>query len=177
MCFWHLSLKPIKYQFQESLQEIGCTVPFFKNKDHICNDTEKAEKALEFYKKMMHKHDFKECLKPCHYLKAYLILSQHVDQDFRRVVLKFGDDSIQMTSAFEARLWRTKPVCWHWRICWNVPRAFFLSIEWFIKLYPLKIILNKVCGNVAFKKIDARPFEKSTTFLMPLKIYLTLCTA
>ena len=48
--FLHLSLKLIKYQFQESLQEIGCTVPFFKNKDHICNDTEKAEQALEFYK-------------------------------------------------------------------------------------------------------------------------------
>ena len=102
MCFLHLSLKLIKYQFQESLQEIGCTVPFFKNKDHICNDTEKAEKALEFYKLMVNKQDFKECLKPCHYLKAYLILSQHVDQDFRRVVLKFGDDGIQMTSAYEA---------------------------------------------------------------------------
>ena len=103
MCFLHLSLKLIKYQFQESLQEIGCTVPFFKNKDHICNDTEKAEKALEFYKKMMHKHDFKECLKPCHYLKAYLILSQYVEnQQFRHVMLKFGDDGIQMTSAYEA---------------------------------------------------------------------------
>ena len=84
------------------MQEIGCTVPFFKNKDHICNDTEKAEQALEFYKLMVHKQDFKECLKPYHYLKAYLILSQHVDQDFRRVVLKFGDDGIQMTSAYEA---------------------------------------------------------------------------
>ena len=85
------------------MQEIGCTVPFFKNKDHICNDTEKAEKALEFYKKMMHKHDFKECLKPCHYLKAYLILSQYVEnQQFRHVMLKFGDDGIQVTSAFEA---------------------------------------------------------------------------
>ena len=57
---------------------------------------------MEFYKLMVHKQDFKECLKPCHYLKAYLILSQHVDQDFRRVVLKFGDDGIQMTSAYEA---------------------------------------------------------------------------
>ena len=103
MCFdpYHLTLK--NYQFQESLQEVGCTVPFFKTKDHVCNDVEKAEKALEFYKKMMHKHDFKECLKPCHYLKAYLILSQYVEnQQFRHVMLKFGDDGIQVTSAFEA---------------------------------------------------------------------------
>ena len=89
--------------FQESLQEVGCTVPFFKNKDHICNDVEKAEKALEFYKTKMQMSDYKECLKPCHYLKAYLILSQHIEnQEYRNAILKFGDDGVQVTSAFEA---------------------------------------------------------------------------
>ena len=64
---------------------------------------EKAEKALEFYKTKMQKIDYKECLKPCHYLKAYLVLSQHVEnQEFRHAALKFGDDGVQVTSAFEA---------------------------------------------------------------------------
>ena len=90
-------------KFQESLREVGCTVPFFKNKAHVCNDEEKAEKALEFYKRIVQKRDFKNCLKPCHYLKAYLIQSQHVQQQTNKaVLLRFGDDGIQVTSAFDA---------------------------------------------------------------------------
>ena len=41
-------------------------------------------------------------LQPCNYLKAYMIQSHHnAEANFKQVMFKFGEDSIQVTSAFE----------------------------------------------------------------------------
>ena len=91
--------------FQESMKVVGCTVPFFQNKEHVCTDVEKARKALGIYKRIIPKRNFKNCLQPCNYLKAYLIQSQYnhnAPSEGKKVFFKFGGDGIQVTSAFEA---------------------------------------------------------------------------
>ena len=88
--------------FQESIETLGCTVPFFEDKGHVCTDEIKAEKALKIYQKYERKRA-KSCLEHCNYLKAYLMQSSHnPESKVKQVLLRFGDDSIQVTSAYEA---------------------------------------------------------------------------
>ena len=87
------------------MKVVGCTVPFFQNKEHVCTDVEKAREALGIYKRIIPKRNFKNCLQPCNYLKAYLIQSQYnhnAPSESKKVFFKFGGDGIQVTSAFEA---------------------------------------------------------------------------
>ena len=81
---------------------IGCTVPFFETKQHVCSNVVKADLALKTYKKYERRRA-KACLQPCNYLKADMIQSLHnEDAKITQVQLKFGDDSIQVTAAYEA---------------------------------------------------------------------------
>ena len=50
------------------MKQIGCTSPFGTNHEHICNDTNKAEKAMEFLldtKKMLGDFNLTQCPFPC----------------------------------------------------------------------------------------------------------------
>ena len=129
------------------MKVVGCTVPFFQNKEHVCTDVEKARKALVIYKRIIPKRNFKNCLQPCNYLKAYLIQSQYnhnAPSESKKVFFKFGGDGIQVTSAFEAygELSLFADIG-PWGICWYVSWTFFLSIDRIIKLCSIQIIFNK----------------------------------
>ena len=81
---------------------VSCTVPFFENKQDVCTNEVKAEWALKIYQKYERKRS-KACLQPCNYLKAYLTESSHnQDAEKTQVMLRFGEDSIQVTAAYEA---------------------------------------------------------------------------
>ena len=85
------------------MKKVGCTVPFFNNKDHVCTQEEKAEEALQFYRNTNFEKYSHKCKKPCNYLKAYFSQTQsNPNAQNPKLGLKFGDDGIQVTRAYEA---------------------------------------------------------------------------
>ena len=81
------------------MKNVGCTVPFFNKRKHVCTDPENAAKALEIYHKNTFAFD-KNCPKACNYLKVFLIPTDHSWYWRNGAVLNFGDDDIQVTEAY-----------------------------------------------------------------------------
>ena len=89
-----------KVDFQDMMEKVGCTVPFFNKRKHVCTNPEIAAKALEIYHQNSHSFD-KNCPKPCNYLKAFMIPIDHTPRhQLRGAILNFGNDDIQVTEAY-----------------------------------------------------------------------------
>ena len=55
--------------WHESMDKVGCTSPFGKDKTQICTNYEKGKKAMEIYNKVMSNSN-EYCLNPCKFTKA-----------------------------------------------------------------------------------------------------------
>ena len=57
------------FEFQRSMDELGCTTPFGLNKSYICTDKNKSESAMSLYKSYFgtryEKKHRSACPKPC----------------------------------------------------------------------------------------------------------------
>ena len=65
------------------MEKVGCTPPFVKSLDNICNNQESAKKAMEIYKQ---ENVNSSCLYPCHYLSNFDISTisweSHTNREF-----------------------------------------------------------------------------------------------
>ena len=83
--------------FEESMEEVNCTWPFVKNKNHICTDKDSAIKAMEIG---IDERRRPKCPNPCNYIKVITIpISKNRDGNFLKFFLP---DSIKVHKAYYA---------------------------------------------------------------------------
>ena len=83
--------------FKESMEEVNCTWPFVKNKNHICTDKDSAIEAMEIG---IDERRRPKCPNPCNYIKVITIpISKNRNVNFLKFFLP---DSIKVHKAYYA---------------------------------------------------------------------------
>ena len=86
---------------QTSIEEIGCVTPFGPSKNNICNESDKAKKALFHYKYGISSLNYGKCNEACTHLTTRLsVVSSNENNDYGILDIKFKPKVLTIESYF-----------------------------------------------------------------------------